>query len=148
MVWWNLGKGKNISALSKYLLWVLRVFLLFATCYVNLYMWWTCFISLKFMHYGKDQIMTDVSGPHWRSRFTIKLSIPHAPITPLTSNPLKPCKRSTCRYCPRLNISGTFLCHSTATNYPSKINISCQSSNLIYLITCSKCSAYTVCWTN
>ena len=27
----------------------------------------------------------------------------------------------------------------TATNYPSKINISCQSSNLIYLITCSKC---------
>ena len=40
-----------------------------------------------------------------------------------------------------LNISGTFLCHSTARNYPSKINISCQSSNLVHtsLIACSMC---------
>ena len=51
---------------------------------------------------------------------------------------LKPCNTpSTCRYCPLLNTSGSFTSKGDNLTYKSKIN--CQSSNCIYLITCSHC---------
>ena len=52
----------------------------------------------------------------------------------------RPCKRpSTCRYCPKLNTSGTFICKTNNQRLISKVNINCQSTNCIYLITCSHC---------
>ena len=52
----------------------------------------------------------------------------------------RPCKRLTsCRYCPRLNTSGSFICHTTKQTLKSKININCQTMNCIYLITCQSC---------
>ena len=50
------------------------------------------------------------------------------------------CKRpNSCRYCPRLNRSGSFLCNTTNQTLQSKTNINCQTMNCIYLITCSSC---------
>ena len=52
----------------------------------------------------------------------------------------RPCKRpNSCRYCPRLNTRGSFICHSTKQTLTSMININCQTTNCIYLITCSTC---------
>ena len=49
------------------------------------------------------------------------------------------CKNSKCRYCPLLDKSGKILCYSNQREYSTKTNISCQSNNLIYSITCKKC---------
>ena len=52
----------------------------------------------------------------------------------------RPCNRlSTCRYCPLLNTSGSFISKGDNLTYNSKININCQTCNCIYLITCSCC---------
>ena len=52
----------------------------------------------------------------------------------------RPCKRpNSCRYCRRLNKTGSFICHSTKQTFKSLININCQTMNCIYLITCSSC---------
>ena len=53
---------------------------------------------------------------------------------------LRPCKRLTsCRYCPLINTSGYFICKTDNQTYMSKTNINCQTTNVIYLITCSHC---------
>ena len=53
---------------------------------------------------------------------------------------IRPCKRpNSCRYCPRLNRSGSFICSTTKQTLQSKININCQTMNCVYLITCSSC---------
>ena len=45
----------------------------------------------------------------------------------------RPCKRpASCRYCPKLNKSGTFVCKTTNQSLNSKANINCQSTNCIY----------------
>ena len=46
---------------------------------------------------------------------------------------------STCRYCPLLNRSGSFVSKGDNQTHKSKININCQTCNCIYLITCSNC---------
>ena len=51
-----------------------------------------------------------------------------------------PCKRpQTCRYCPKLNLCGKVRSRTYNRDFPSKINVNCQSENLIYLITCKTC---------
>ena len=51
-----------------------------------------------------------------------------------------PCKRSkNCRYLSRLNLSGKVRSLTYNRDFPCKININCQSENLIYLITCKTC---------
>ena len=45
-----------------------------------------------------------------------------------------------CRYCPILNTSGKIICTATLVEHESKTNITCNSSNLIYCITCKKCN--------
>ena len=51
-----------------------------------------------------------------------------------------PCKRPTlCRYCPKLNRSGQITSKTTGQKITTMRNINCQSSNVIYLITCSTC---------
>ena len=52
----------------------------------------------------------------------------------------RPCKEpTTCRYCPRLNTSCSFTCKTNNLKLNSMVNINCQSTNCIYLITCSHC---------
>ena len=57
----------------------------------------------------------------------------------------RPCNRSsTCRYCPLLNTTGSFVSKRDNLTYTSKININCQTCNCIYLITCSHCGTQCV----
>ena len=48
-------------------------------------------------------------------------------------------KKDSCRYCPLLNTSGKFTCKTDGNTYSCKSHINCQSSNIIYLITCRSC---------
>ena len=51
-----------------------------------------------------------------------------------------PCKRSNlCRYCPKINHQGHTTSHTTGEQFNTMTNINCQSSNIIYLITCTTC---------
>ena len=51
-----------------------------------------------------------------------------------------PCQRpSKCRYCPILNKSGKIISHYNKKSFTSMTSVNCQSSNLIYVITCSTC---------
>ena len=45
-----------------------------------------------------------------------------------------------CRYCPKLNTSGKIKCTATLVEHECKTNITCNSSNLIYCLTCTKCN--------
>ena len=56
-----------------------------------------------------------------------------------------PCNRqSKCRYCPLLNRSGKIESKHTREPFPCMRNINCQSSNLIYTITCTYCKLQNV----
>ena len=51
-----------------------------------------------------------------------------------------PCNRpNTCRYCPLLDKSGKLISNTTGRRFQSMRNVNCQSSNLIYVITCLNC---------
>ena len=49
------------------------------------------------------------------------------------------CNQQYCRYCPLLNKSGKITSLSTGLHHKCMTNISCRSSNLIYVITCRRC---------
>ena len=51
-----------------------------------------------------------------------------------------PCNRDkNCRYCPTLNKTGEIVSTTTGRNFQSMKSVNCQSSNLIYAITCNYC---------
>ena len=49
------------------------------------------------------------------------------------------CKRRKCRHCPHIDKSGEVTSSSTGRKYRSIVNVTCNSSNLIYLIECTIC---------
>ena len=49
------------------------------------------------------------------------------------------CNRNACRYCPLLDKSGK-ISNTCGEHFTTMKNVSCRSSNLIYCITCTKCS--------
>ncbi len=54
----------------------------------------------------------------------------------------KKCKRALtgkCRYCPKINRSGRITSTFSGRDYIAKSKVDCQSSNIIYCITCKKC---------
>ena len=44
-----------------------------------------------------------------------------------------------CVHCPKLNRTGSLVSHSNGRKYQTKQNISCQSDNIIYCLTCTAC---------
>ena len=50
-------------------------------------------------------------------------------------------RQSSCKHCPRLDKSGIVTSKSTSRQYRSQKNVSCNSSNLIYMIECELCGA-------
>ena len=51
-----------------------------------------------------------------------------------------PCNRpSQCRYCPKINRCGYVISKVTGHKITTMVNINCQTSNVIYLITCTTC---------
>ena len=49
------------------------------------------------------------------------------------------CNRRNCRYCPPIDKSGEVTSSSTGRKYRSMVNVTCNSSNLIYIIACTIC---------
>jgi hypothetical protein len=49
------------------------------------------------------------------------------------------CNTSRCRYCPKLNKTGSIVSRTTGATYGCMKNISCRSSNLIYCASCLRC---------
>ena len=68
-----------------------------------------------------------------RASLPKKLDTAKVTKTKVCSNPAK------CRYCPQLNKTGKIQSTVSKRSYATKINICCQSNNLIYAITCLKC---------
>ena len=56
----------------------------------------------------------------------------------------KICFNIKCKSCPYINKSGQILCHSTKFVHEAKHNVTCQSSNLVYCITCKRCGQHYV----
>ena len=49
-------------------------------------------------------------------------------------------RKKTCRYCPKINTSGVLVSTTNGRKFQSMKKATCQSSNLIYVITCKNCS--------
>ena len=49
------------------------------------------------------------------------------------------CYNNDCRYCPKINTKGKICSGTTQRSYISKTNVSCQSSNVVYCMSCKKC---------
>ncbi len=63
-------------------------------------------------------------------------------VIPGTSNPCK--WVGECTICPKIDKSGKITSYSTKTQYKTKIHVSCQSSNLIYVMSCKVCGLQSV----
>ena len=64
----------------------------------------------------------------------------NTPTKKLANTKRHPCQRPTkCRYCPIINKSGTINSHSNTKTFTSMTEVNCQSSNIIYVITCKTC---------
>ena len=61
-----------------------------------------------------------------------------------TLRPKKACTNPKCKFCPLIDKSGSIECHTTGQNFFTKENVTCQSSNLIYCITCLRCGKHYV----
>jgi hypothetical protein len=61
-------------------------------------------------------------------------------LTPAAGRGFNFCNQKICRYCPNINKSGSIKSTVTGLQYQTMTNISCRSSNLIYCITCKRCS--------
>jgi len=49
------------------------------------------------------------------------------------------CQKNNCRYCLKINFTGSIISNITGKEYACMKNVSCRSSNLIYCITCTRC---------
>jgi hypothetical protein len=58
---------------------------------------------------------------------------------PVTYKKRNFCSNPKCRICPLIDKSGEIECHLTGQKYLCKENVCCQSSNIIYGITCKRC---------
>ena len=56
------------------------------------------------------------------------------------TEPLHKCSTRTCRYCPRMDLTGSITSNSTHRSYLTKSYASCKSNNLIYCMTCKQCN--------
>ena len=57
-----------------------------------------------------------------------------------TQKIMHPCTKFNCRYCSHLDKTGNILSSSTGRSYYTREYVSCQSNNLIYCLTCTKCN--------
>ena len=68
------------------------------------------------------------------------ISADKLPILKTESTSTQRCKHPKCITCKHLNCSKVVKCTSTGISYPIRHNVCCKSTNLIYVITCTKCS--------
>ena len=49
------------------------------------------------------------------------------------------CQDANCKYCPYIDVSGNIFSTTTKKRHNAKFNVCCNSSNLIYCLTCGTC---------
>ena len=59
-------------------------------------------------------------------------------VTHVTGAPPK-CDNPRCRYCPKLNTDSHIVASVTGKKYRTLHNVSCNSNNLVYCISCTRC---------
>ncbi len=69
-----------------------------------------------------------------------KLKIQVAPRAAISGSSTNVCSNRNCRYCPKLNKTGTILSPATGRSYKCCHNISCCSTNVIYCLKCTECN--------
>ena len=67
------------------------------------------------------------------------ISAGELPTLKASSTRTRRCKHPQCITCKHLNCSKVVKCTSTGISYPIRHNFCCKSTNLIYVITCTKC---------
>ena len=67
------------------------------------------------------------------------ISAGELPVLKTESTRTQKCKHPKCITCKHLNCSKVVKCTSTGISYPIRHNFCCKSTNLIYVITCTKC---------
>jgi hypothetical protein len=65
---------------------------------------------------------------------------PASNTTNVGMQPLHTCHKINCRYCNHLDLSGTITSYSTGRTYYSRKLVSCQSNNIIYCLSCTRCN--------
>ena len=73
----------------------------------------------------------------------VRAALPQGPSRPIptdSARPMHPCPRLNCRYCSHLDKTGEIISSSTGRSYFTRKKVSCQSNNLIYNLTCTKCN--------
>ncbi len=69
-------------------------------------------------------------------RAKVSKNPPPITIIPGTSNV---CSKKQCKICPKIQTSGKIKSQNTGIEYEIKHHVSCESSNLIYVMTCKQC---------
>jgi len=72
----------------------------------------------------------------------VHAKLPHAKPSPSIIRDRKlerKCIAKRCRYCPKLDLSGHITSKSTGKTYSTKHQLTCNSNNLIYCISCKSC---------
>jgi len=74
----------------------------------------------------------------------VQATLPKVPTNPgpkpKGTKSMHSCHKYNCRYCTRLDKTGALVSSSTGRSYYTRNRVSCQSNNLIYCLTCTKCN--------
>ena len=69
----------------------------------------------------------------------VKSSIPKVKNYGKSGKSSNSCNDPNCKYCPYIDVSGNIFSTTTKKRHNAKINVCCNSSNLIYCLTCNTC---------
>ena len=74
-----------------------------------------------------------------RARTDFQLNNPLKHLSAISGRTYNICNTLNCRYCTRLDTTGRIRSPVSGREYSSKSNVSCQSSNVIYCLSCKRC---------
>ena len=75
-----------------------------------------------------------------------RLTTADTPKNPGASRNRNRCSRMNCSYCRALNKTGRITCPYNKRSYITRFNVTCNSNNLIYCLSCKSCEK--LCWPN
>lgn len=90
-----------------------------------------------------DLYKSQVTFGHRRNKrlrdFLVHSAIPLAPTTGKRGKSTPHCDKSLCIYCTSLDKTGKITSHTLQRSFTTKMNVCCQSSNLVYCLQCKIC---------
>ena len=98
----------------------------------------------RFLSQIKAQTLEEITSGKPKTPNPRNLPGLNKPLTPNSPHPLGqsyPCNHPLCHLCPHVQPQDYFTSTATNKTYPIQHNLTCQSKNVIYLVTCQKCPA-------